>query len=121
MRTVVNAIMGLPDGEERSAKPERVSNHARCRCNAILFRPRRGFGDKPSCRPRVVLTGSPFETGSEVKELPSCAGKAAPVGQLAELAGHFSIMAQPTTPVRPLVARPRCSNRRKWARFGGAL
>jgi len=50
-----------------------------------------------------VLIGSPFETGSKIKQLPSCAGKTTPVGQLAELARHFSIMraaeAQPATPL----------------------
>jgi hypothetical protein len=39
-----------------------------------------------------VLIGSPFETGSEVKQLPSRTGKTAPAGQLAQLARDFSIM-----------------------------
>ena len=67
------------------------------------YEQRLGSGDKPSCGPRVVLIGSPFETGSKIKQLPSCAGKTTPVGQLAELARHFSIMraveAQPATPL----------------------
>jgi hypothetical protein len=61
-------------------------------------------GGKPSCRPRVVLIGSPFETGSEVKQLPSRAGKTAPSGQLAEFARHFSIMR--TVEARPAIPLP---------------
>jgi hypothetical protein len=71
------------------------------------YEQRLGSGEKPLCRPRGVLIGSPFENWQRGQQLPSREGKTAAMCQLAELARHFSIM-------RTVEARPAIPLSARW-------